>query len=747
MSASPSECRDRRDEIIDAIREAGIDQDASPLLRVPGLVEDAVDAGCIDGAHGEAIVEAVRDLGDSPTVSQGQPIRKRVRAAFADATQDFGDIQAQRDEQTTLGESQRPQRRQVEEGARREDPEQGQVSFGDRGELRGQEQLGGGFAGPRPEEGDESEEREGRRAEGARSLREFVEGEGEGPPPGEAAPPEREKREWTESQDRATADKHYFALHFEGSVSAADTRRLLNKFQDARRVINLAKTSPETLRAMQGIGDRTVEKLAQLDPDEAVKTPRERGTSERKLREAGVGPEGEGLGGFEGEGEGEGPPPGQAGESPGPSLERRLRDLGMPGNGVQALMRTYDSWDEIEAATLGEVFDIAGVGRKAMEALVPSGFDFRSRTLTVGEARERGSPAPSQAGQDRSPSDSPEGFDKENRVEHDDGRRGTVVDLTPSAIKVDYDEGGDAVVTSPAVLTVIEDGAGEDEQATVTMRDPETGESTTLDVPREVNGWVYDPDAPGAHGTVVWTPPGEPDRFVAIEKTGGHTWAAFHRDRSDVGPGEPPENEEFLPSQTPEDALEDAIRMMEERDLGTPRERIAELLTRHSPQELKDSFREIPAPRDDPVSFEDFDTLQDVAGEIGADDMMALIDEVDGDDDGEDEYPIKVRFTGDARTKFHSRQLEPMHGTPTEQLSQGEDMLHRATDVAGREKTNLVVRSDDELEAILTNLRQFRDLANPATGASWATRNHLKAVDRVISELESNEGEGDLGNG
>lgn len=116
---------------------------------------------------------------------------------------------------------------------------------------------------------------------------------------GGAERPEREEREWSGPQKRSVADADYYALHFHGGVSVPSTNKLLNKYQSASRVINWAKNKPNRLLDLQGIGQRTVDRLASIDPDEAIKTPRERGAREQTLREAGKGPEGEGLSEFE----------------------------------------------------------------------------------------------------------------------------------------------------------------------------------------------------------------------------------------------------------------------------------------------------------------------------------------------------------------------------------------------------------------------------------------------------------------
>lgn len=101
-----------------------------------------------------------------------------------------------------------------------------------------------------------------------------------------------------------------------------------------------------------------------------------------------------------------------------------------------------------------------------------------------------------------------------------------------------------------------------DDTVTITARDPETGETETVEFPREVNNWRYNPDAPEFRGTVVWESLVDPERFVAWEKTGGRTWAALLKD--DRG------QQEFRTASDPSAAIQIAIDLMEDNSPRPP---------------------------------------------------------------------------------------------------------------------------------------------------------------------------------
>ena len=117
---------------------------------------------------------------------------------------------------------------------------------------------------------------------GEKAVREAIE-QGE---PQTDRPLRDERREWSGSQDRSDADKHFYAVHFEGRVPVATSNKLLNEFQSAGRVLWHARNNPSALTKYSGISSRTVEKLAALDPDETILTPTERqARSEAERRE------------------------------------------------------------------------------------------------------------------------------------------------------------------------------------------------------------------------------------------------------------------------------------------------------------------------------------------------------------------------------------------------------------------------------------------------------------------------------
>ena len=87
------------------------------------------------------------------------------------------------------------------------------------------------------------------------------------------------------------------------------------------------------------------------------------------------------------------------------------------------------------------------------------------------------------------------------------------------------------------------------------------------------------------------------------------------------------------------------------------------------------------------------------------------------------DYPIKVRFTGAAR-----HVLADLTGDSTDNTSQ------LAHDTLDRQKTNVVVKSDDELEAIVYELEQL--VSTIQMGHPSMDGKTLNAVNRVLGELE-----------
>lgn len=102
-------------------------------------------------------------------------------------------------------------------------------------------------------------------------------------------------------------------------------------------------------------------------------------------------------------------------------------------------------------------------------------------------------------------------------------------------------------------------------------------------------------------------------------------------------------------------------------------------------------------------------------------------------------YPQKVRFrnSSDTHTKFVTREIEPLKGSPVEEIPYTEDELETIIQaVIAREKTNVVIASEREKKIVLEALERFRDgIAHPGTGAEWATANHRTALNRVIEGI------------
>lgn len=83
-------CRRLRDDVLTTIdRRSGGPIDAE--------LELAAEAGCIEADEAAVFVNRYQEwlVGESP-VTEAQALKRDIRAAFADSTQDFGDLQAQR---------------------------------------------------------------------------------------------------------------------------------------------------------------------------------------------------------------------------------------------------------------------------------------------------------------------------------------------------------------------------------------------------------------------------------------------------------------------------------------------------------------------------------------------------------------------------------------------------------------------------------------------------------------------------
>ena len=92
----------------------------------------------------------------------------------------------------------------------------------------------------------------------------------------------------------------------------------------------------------------------------------------------------------------------------------------------------------------------------------------------------------------------------------------------------------------------------------------------------------------------------------------------------------------------------------------------------------------------------------------------------------EDERPIKVRWTGDAREKLLSRELTP-------RAEDGDEGAETAMNTLTRQKTNIVVDSKEEAQP----LKKALDTAcgRSPTGTVWMTPAHLSAFKRVRAEV------------
>jgi chromosome segregation ATPase len=104
-------------------------------------------------------------------------------------------------------------------------------------------------------------------------------------------------------------------------------------------------------------------------------------------------------------------------------------------------------------------------------------------------------------------------------------------------------------------------------------------------------------------------------------------------------------------------------------------------------------------------------------------------------------YPIQIRWsnTTDIVSKFSTRELEPLHGTPPEKREITDHELDTLAQVVlARSKEYVVVEDEAELEIVIDGLERFRDgIAHPSYGGTWATRQKANSVDRVLTALKT----------
>ena len=94
------------------------------------------------------------------------------------------------------------------------------------------------------------------------------------------------------------------------------------------------------------------------------------------------------------------------------------------------------------------------------------------------------------------------------------------------------------------------------------------------------------------------------------------------------------------------------------------------------------------------------------------------------------EYPIKVRWQGDSRAKWETRTLEPMAAD-----GMGKFNVDAARRANTRQKTQVVIRTDEEYGAVVETLEKHIDFCGPY-GAHWGTPAKKKAAERVLKEIK-----------
>jgi len=87
---------------------------------------------------------------------------------------------------------------------------------------------------------------------------------------------------------------------------------------------------------------------------------------------------------------------------------------------------------------------------------------------------------------------------------------------------------------------------------------------------------------------------------------------------------------------------------------------------------------------------------------------------------------IKIRLTGDSRSKLHTREVEVM-------LADEEPRADEVAKTTDRQKTNLVVETQEEAQALSDALKRVRD--RDPDYCVWMTHNHKRAYRRVWKEL------------
>lgn len=95
------------------------------------------------------------------------------------------------------------------------------------------------------------------------------------------------------------------------------------------------------------------------------------------------------------------------------------------------------------------------------------------------------------------------------------------------------------------------------------------------------------------------------------------------------------------------------------------------------------------------------------------------------------EQPIKINWTGDTRTKFITRQLEPSLSDDDDEKANDAKL---AMETVTRLETRIVVETFDEASALKHMLLLFEKFCSEY-GAMWASENRRKAVARVHQEL------------
>jgi len=94
--------------------------------------------------------------------------------------------------------------------------------------------------------------------------------------------------------------------------------------------------------------------------------------------------------------------------------------------------------------------------------------------------------------------------------------------------------------------------------------------------------------------------------------------------------------------------------------------------------------------------------------------------------------PIKIQWTGDARTKLGTRYIESRLYSNEEGVAVNAE---RAMDTLTRQKTQVVIETEEEAKAFMRFIkRAVRDGDN---GRTWTTAAHLRAFERVMGEFIS----------